>query len=67
MLQWSNDGGYTWSDEMWREIGRVGQHKHAVYWDRLGRARDRVFRVAIDSPVKVVLVDTWIDADAGWS
>jgi len=67
MLQWSNDGGYTWSSEMWKEIGRVGQHKHMVYWDRLGRARDRVFRVAISSPVKVVLVDSWIDADGGWS
>ena len=65
MLQWSNDGGYTWSPERWKPLGRIGQHRHAIYWDRLGRARDRVFKVAISDPCKIVMVDAWIDASEG--
>jgi len=65
MLQWSSDGGFTWSDEVWRRMGKIGEHSHAIYWDRLGRGRDRVFRIAISEPVKVVLVDAWVDADEG--
>ncbi len=64
-LQWSNDGGYTWSNEIWRELGKVGQHKRAIYWDRLGRSRDRVFKIAISDPCKIILVDAFVDADEG--
>jgi len=46
-------------------MGKIGEHSHAIYWDRLGRGRDRVFRIAISEPVKVVLVDAWVDADEG--
>lgn len=65
MMQYSSDGGYTWSAEYWREIGRAGQHKREIYYDRLGMARDRVFKIVITDPVKVVLSDAWLDVDEG--
>lgn len=65
MLQYSKDGGVTWSNEQWRALGKIGQHKRTIYWDRLGRARDMTFRVAISDPVKVVLINAIIYASEG--
>jgi len=53
MLQYSDDGGYTWSNERWIELGRVGQRKVRARWRRLGRARDRVYRIKVSDPVPV--------------
>ncbi len=66
-LQYSSDGGYTWSDEVPRSLGNVGEHKKVIYWDRLGKARDRVFRVVISEPVKIVIVGAWVDSEDGLS
>lgn len=62
MLRWSNDGGYTWSPEMWASIGRIGEYRRRVRWRRLGHARDRVFEVTITDPVKVVIVGASAEA-----
>lgn len=51
MMQYSDDGGRTWSSELWRDIGRVGEYKTRVKWNRLGRSRDRVYRVRTSDPV----------------
>lgn len=56
MLQWSTDGGYTWSNELWAPIGMLGERRTRVRWRRLGRSRDRVFRVTITDPVRVAIV-----------
>ena len=62
MLQWSDDGGSTWSIEHWTSIGKVGIYKNRAIWRRLGMARDRVFQVAITDPVKVVIVSANVKA-----
>jgi hypothetical protein len=56
MLQWSTDGGYSWSNELWASIGKIGERRTRVKWRRLGRSRDRVFRVTITDPIRVVIV-----------
>lgn len=58
MLQWSNDGGYTWGSERWTSIGAIGARKTRARWTRLGIARDRVYRVRMSDPVKT----RWIGA-----
>ncbi len=58
MLQWSDDGGHTWSNEHWRSMGRIGNYGHRVIWRRLGmtrKLRDRVYMVAGTDPVKLAL------------
>lgn len=50
MLRWSNDGGFTWSNEHWRTIGQAGFTKNRAKWNRLGYARDRVFEVNFSDP-----------------
>ena len=67
MLDWSNDGGHTWSNELWKSAGAIGEYKKRIMWRRLGSFRDRVFRMKITDPVKVTLIDAHIEVDAGVS
>ena len=57
MLQWSYDGGHSWSNEYWRSAGAIGNYKARMIWRRLGLARDRVFRIRMTDPVKCVWID----------
>jgi len=65
MLQWSNDGGATWSSEQWVTAGVQGAYQARALWRRLGQARDRVYRVMITDPVPVALIGATIDASQG--
>jgi len=56
LLDWSNDGGHTWSNQHPASIGRIGEYRARVRWNRLGRARDRVYRLTITDPVKRVII-----------
>jgi hypothetical protein len=53
MLQWSSDGGSTWSNEHWRDLGPIGARFQRVIWRRLGMARQRTYRLRVTDPVKV--------------
>lgn len=50
MLRWSNDGGFTWSNEHWTSIGAAGETKNRAIWRRLGHARDRVYELNYSDP-----------------
>jgi hypothetical protein len=65
MLQWSDDGGHSWSNERWAGVGKIGKAKKRVIWRRLGSSRDRVYRVMISDPVKVVLIGAEITTEGG--
>jgi len=59
MLRWSDDGGHTWSNEHWAEMGRVGQYGRRVFWRRLGmtlKLRDRVYEISGTDPVKIAVL-----------
>ena len=51
MLRWSDDGGFTWSDEVWTSIGMAGETKNRAIWYLLGEARDRVWEASFTDPV----------------
>lgn len=65
MLQWSDDGGYTWSNELWSPIGKLGQRERRVRWRRLGRSRDRVFKVTITDPIRVAIIGASVNVRVG--
>lgn len=67
MLQWSDDGGRTWSNEIWASIGKLGERRTRVKWRRLGRSRDRVFKVTVTDPIRVVMVGASVQATLGKS
>ena len=65
MLRWSDDGGFTWSNEHWTTIGAAGQTKNRAMWRQLGRARDRVYEVVISDPVQRDCIGATLYAEGG--
>lgn len=65
MLDWSDDGGYTYSNEHWASFGKVGERTTRVRWRRLGKSRDRLFRATIVDPVRVVIVSASVEFTVG--
>jgi hypothetical protein len=65
VLQWSDDGGHTWSNEKYASVGAIGTYGTRVIWRRLGASRDRVYRVIISEPIKVVMIGAEINVEAG--
>lgn len=63
MLDWSNDGGHTWSSERVASIGAIGARTTRVRFTRLGMARDRVYRVSGTDPVKHTLIGAQIEIE----
>lgn len=59
MLRWSDDGGHTWSNEHWAEMGKIGEYYRRVVWRRLGmtlKLRDRVYEISGTDPVKIAIM-----------
>jgi hypothetical protein len=67
MLQWSNDSGHTWSDETWTSAGRLGAYKFRAIWRRLGRGRQRVWRIVVTDPIAWRLLDAFVHVEKGTS
>lgn len=62
-LQWSDDGGHTWSNLHELQGSNIGQYKTRFWWRRLGQSRDRVFRVINSDDAKIVLIDALLVPD----
>ena len=56
-LRYSNDGGFTWSDLLKNDLGKKGDYSKRVIWRRLGSARDRVWEVSINDPIRFTLLN----------
>lgn len=67
MLQTSRDGGFTYGNEMWADMGKIGEYRNRAVWRRLGTARDMVFKIRITDPVKRVIVSAGIKAEPAGS
>jgi len=65
MLDWSDDGGHTWSNEHWASIGVIGDYTARAIWRRLGRSRNRIYRVSITDAVKRVIMGADLEAEVG--
>jgi hypothetical protein len=66
-LSWSNDGGHTWSNGYQASLGAMGKYKTRLIWRRLGRARDRIWRLQISDPVKKLIIGAGMSATRGTS
>jgi len=62
MMQYSKDGGHTWSNERWADIGRQGDYRARAVYRRLGassRSGDFLFKFRVTDPIKVVFASAW--------
>jgi hypothetical protein len=65
MLDYSNDGGQTWAALATKDIGAIGRYDTRVVWNRLGSARQRVYRASVSDPIPVNVTDTQIEVRGG--
>lgn len=65
MLRWSDDGGFTWSNEHWASLGKQGAYRNRAVWRQLGESRDRVYEVSVTDPVYRTLVSAELMAETG--
>lgn len=65
MAEYSDDGGLTWKSLPDASLGAIGKRKVRAYWTGLGSARQRVYRMAVSDPVRVVVTDTLLEVRGG--
>jgi hypothetical protein len=67
MLRWSDDGGWTWSNELWRSLGAQGEYGLKVNWNRLGAGRNRIYELRVTDAARLCIIDDDITVSAGAS
>ncbi len=63
VLEWSDDGGQSWSYEHFHGLGLIGEYTRRVIWRRLGQFYSRIFRVTITDPIMPALMAAYADFD----
>lgn len=64
MLRYSDDGGRTWSNERWANMGPIGEYSRRVKFHQLGMFYQRMFQLTISDPIKPVIIDAFADVEA---
>ena len=65
VLDWSNDGGSSFLTSRQVSAGKIGERLVRAIFRRLGRARDRVWRITVTDPVKRIFIKSDIEATLG--
>lgn len=55
-LRYSDDGGQTWSFELYQPIGKQGETKRRAVFRNLGQSRNRIFEIEVADPVPVTVI-----------
>lgn len=63
MLRYSDDGGRTWSNQRWANMGRIGEYKRRVRFSQLGQFYQRMFEITLTDPVDCVILDAFADIE----
>jgi len=63
-MQYSDDGGYTWSHEKWASMGALGEYSKRLRWYNLGLSRNRMYRFGGTDPVKRHIISAHVEAEA---
>jgi len=65
MLRYSDDGGNTWSSELWEPLGKKGEYLTEVKWEQLGDSKERIFEVKVTDAVEVEILGAYADITLG--
>lgn len=61
MMRYSNDGGYSWSNEAVASLGAIGEYAKLVRWTNLGGAREWMFEFRFTDPIPFTILDASIN------
>jgi hypothetical protein len=64
ILEWSDNGGHTWSNQHSVSMGTAGSYTKRAKWNRLGKSRNRVYKITIADPVKVNILGAYAELEA---
>lgn len=64
MLRWSNDGAKTWSSTFLLNCGMAGEYGARARKMQLGRARKRVWEIAVTDPIAWRIANAYVQASA---
>lgn len=66
-MQWSKDGGMTWSSlQPWRSMGKIGAYTQRLRWmSQMGSAYQWILRFVISDPVRRVIIAAHADIAIG--
>lgn len=65
MLSFSDDGGRTFSSEMWATVGRLGQFMWKVEWFALGSFENRIISIETSDPNHYAIYSAAADIEVG--
>lgn len=65
VLRISRDGGFTFGNAIYANMGKVGEYRTRARFQRLGYGRDVVFQVACDDPAPIVFLSAYLDTETG--
>lgn len=60
-LSFSDDRGKTYGNPLGQSMGKTGEFLTTVSWNRLGQARDRVFKLQWSEPCNIALNGGFVD------
>ena len=63
LLYISDDNGISYGNERESEIGQIGQYEYRTRFLCLGHSRNRVYKVVVTDPVKIILVGIVADME----
>jgi len=67
-LDWSNDRGHTFLPvPQFQGSGANADYTKRIVWRRLGRSRDRVYRIGVQGRAKVAMTDAFLEATPGFA
>ncbi|WP_232307474.1 packaged DNA stabilization protein [Sphingobium chungbukense] len=61
MLKYSDNGGRTYSSELWRSLGQIGEYRTRAIWRNLGQFRQRNIQLTISDPVRRLVMGYYAD------
>ena len=61
LVEYSDDGGYTWKHGNWPRVGRLGERTLQVEFFNLTKFYDRIFRIVTTDPVSYSIFSATID------
>lgn len=61
MMRYSDNGGRTWSNELMRSLGAVGDYRHRAIWRGLGQFRQRDIELAMTDTSRRFVMSYYAD------
>ncbi len=66
-LSWSDDGGQTWPMSVPLQVGSGGNYRARAIWRRLGKGRDRRFKITTSDAMNIAFLAAYLEMEVGRS